>query len=86
MTPLFFQENGVYTIAKFILPNKQKNAAKSNLLQVINMSLVLQYQVIEILGNYGKMIYDFQNVQVSTGPCTDYEEKISGKEDWHGIK
>ncbi|XP_054965555.1 serine/threonine-protein kinase Nek10 isoform X8 [Pan paniscus] len=27
------QENGVYTIAKFILPNKQKNAAKSNLLQ-----------------------------------------------------
>eukprot|EP00074_Homo_sapiens_P112581 XP_024309142.1 serine/threonine-protein kinase Nek10 isoform X12 [Homo sapiens] len=33
MTPLFFQENGVYTIAKLILPNKQKNAAKSNLLQ-----------------------------------------------------
>ncbi|NP_001381898.1 serine/threonine-protein kinase Nek10 isoform 11 [Homo sapiens] len=27
------QENGVYTIAKLILPNKQKNAAKSNLLQ-----------------------------------------------------
>ncbi|XP_071465406.1 serine/threonine-protein kinase Nek10 isoform X8 [Marmota flaviventris] len=27
------QENGVYTIAKLILPNKQKNAAKTNLLQ-----------------------------------------------------
>ncbi|XP_060036432.1 serine/threonine-protein kinase Nek10 isoform X3 [Erinaceus europaeus] len=27
------QENGIYTIAKLILPNKQKNAAKSNLLQ-----------------------------------------------------
>ncbi|MBZ3870265.1 Serine/threonine-protein kinase Nek10 [Sciurus carolinensis] len=27
------QENGVYIIAKLILPNKQKNAAKSNLLQ-----------------------------------------------------
>ncbi|KAM5188689.1 serine/threonine-protein kinase Nek10 isoform 3-T3 [Callospermophilus lateralis] len=27
------QENGVYTIAKLILPNKQKNAVKTNLLQ-----------------------------------------------------
>uniref|UniRef100_A0A452DQA4 NIMA related kinase 10 n=1 Tax=Capra hircus TaxID=9925 RepID=A0A452DQA4_CAPHI len=27
------QENGIYTIAKLILPNKQKNAAKTNLLQ-----------------------------------------------------
>ncbi|XP_050016465.1 serine/threonine-protein kinase Nek10 isoform X1 [Alexandromys fortis] len=27
------QENGVYTIAKLILPNKQKNAAQTNLLQ-----------------------------------------------------
>uniref|UniRef100_H0V359 Serine/threonine-protein kinase Nek10 n=1 Tax=Cavia porcellus TaxID=10141 RepID=H0V359_CAVPO len=27
------QENGVYTIAKLILPNKQKNAAKTHLLQ-----------------------------------------------------
>ncbi|XP_033068730.1 serine/threonine-protein kinase Nek10 isoform X7 [Trachypithecus francoisi] len=27
------QENGVYTIAKLILPNKQKNAEKTNLLQ-----------------------------------------------------
>ncbi|KAM7063062.1 serine/threonine-protein kinase Nek10 isoform 1-T3 [Molossus nigricans] len=27
------QENGVYTIAKLILPSKQKNAAKTNLLQ-----------------------------------------------------
>ncbi|XP_029419382.1 serine/threonine-protein kinase Nek10 isoform X3 [Nannospalax galili] len=27
------QENGVYTIAKLILPNKQNNAAKTNLLQ-----------------------------------------------------
>lgn len=27
------QENGVYTIAKLILPNKQSNAAKTNLLQ-----------------------------------------------------
>ncbi|XP_069329426.1 serine/threonine-protein kinase Nek10 isoform X8 [Eulemur rufifrons] len=27
------QENGVYTIAKLILPNRQKNAAKTNLLQ-----------------------------------------------------
>ncbi|XP_062970395.1 serine/threonine-protein kinase Nek10 isoform X7 [Cynocephalus volans] len=27
------RENGVYTIAKLILPNKQKNAAKTNLLQ-----------------------------------------------------
>uniref|UniRef100_A0A452STR3 NIMA related kinase 10 n=1 Tax=Ursus americanus TaxID=9643 RepID=A0A452STR3_URSAM len=27
------QENGVYTIGKLILPNKQKNAAKTNLLQ-----------------------------------------------------
>ncbi|XP_073899877.1 serine/threonine-protein kinase Nek10 isoform X3 [Castor canadensis] len=27
------QENGVYTIAKLILPHKQKNAAKTNLLQ-----------------------------------------------------
>lgn len=42
MVPLFFQENGVYTIAKLILPNKQKNAAKTNLLQVINVSIVLQ--------------------------------------------
>ncbi|XP_052046667.1 serine/threonine-protein kinase Nek10 isoform X4 [Apodemus sylvaticus] len=30
---LLFQENGVYTIAKLILPNKQSNAAKTNLLQ-----------------------------------------------------
>ncbi|XP_077651777.1 serine/threonine-protein kinase Nek10 isoform X7 [Urocitellus parryii] len=30
---LLLQENGVYTIAKLILPNKQKNAAKTNLLQ-----------------------------------------------------
>ncbi|XP_065740862.1 serine/threonine-protein kinase Nek10 isoform X4 [Phocoena phocoena] len=30
---LFFQENGIYTIAKLILRNKQKNAAKTNLLQ-----------------------------------------------------
>ncbi|NP_001381897.1 serine/threonine-protein kinase Nek10 isoform 10 [Homo sapiens] len=30
---LLLKENGVYTIAKLILPNKQKNAAKSNLLQ-----------------------------------------------------
>lgn len=49
---LFFQENGVYTIAKLILPNKQKNAAKTNLLQVISMSIVLQYWVTEIWGNW----------------------------------
>ncbi|XP_076724772.1 serine/threonine-protein kinase Nek10 isoform X6 [Callospermophilus lateralis] len=30
---LLLQENGVYTIAKLILPNKQKNAVKTNLLQ-----------------------------------------------------
>lgn len=41
MALLFFQENGIYTIAKLILPNKQKNAAKTNLLQVISMSIVL---------------------------------------------
>ncbi|XP_069329425.1 serine/threonine-protein kinase Nek10 isoform X7 [Eulemur rufifrons] len=29
----FSEENGVYTIAKLILPNRQKNAAKTNLLQ-----------------------------------------------------
>lgn len=50
---LFFQENGVYTIGKLILPNKQKNAAKTNLLQVISMSIFLQYQVTEIWGNSG---------------------------------
>lgn len=52
---LFLQENGVYTIAKLILPNKQKNAAKTNLLQVISMSIVLQYQVTEIWGNSGNI-------------------------------
>ncbi|XP_046956272.1 serine/threonine-protein kinase Nek10 isoform X7 [Lynx rufus] len=30
---LLSRENGIYTIAKLILPNKQKNAAKTNLLQ-----------------------------------------------------
>ncbi|XP_026541540.1 serine/threonine-protein kinase Nek10 [Notechis scutatus] len=30
---LFKQENGVYTIAKLLLPNKQRNIAKANLLQ-----------------------------------------------------
>lgn len=57
--PLFFQENGVYTIAKLILPNKQKNAAKTNLLQVTNISVALQYQVTEIWGNPDNLIYDF---------------------------
>ena len=41
MASLFFQENGIYTIAKLILRNKQKNAAKTNLLQVINISIIL---------------------------------------------
>lgn len=60
MAPLFLQENGVYTIAKLILPTKQKNAARTNLLQVINMSIVLQYRVTEIWGNFGNNIsYDF---------------------------
>lgn len=59
MCPLFFQENGVYTIAKLILPNKQKNAAKTNLLQVISTSIVLQYQVTEIWGNFDNIICNF---------------------------
>ncbi|GAB1298596.1 Serine/threonine-protein kinase Nek10 [Apodemus speciosus] len=40
------QENGVYTIAKLILPNKQSNAAKTNLLQLLciqNPEVSLQY-------------------------------------------
>lgn len=57
MDTLFFQENGVYTIAKLILPNKQKNAAKTNLLQVISMYIVLQYQVTETWGNFDNLIY-----------------------------
>lgn len=56
MMLLFFQENGVYTIAKLILPNRQKNAAKTNLLQVINMSMVLQYQVTEVQGTSDNII------------------------------
>ena len=40
VAPLFFQENGVYTIAKLILPNKQKNAANTHLLQVRRVSIV----------------------------------------------
>lgn len=55
--PLFFQENGVYTIAKLILPNKQKNAAKTNLLQVMKMSIPFQYQVTEIRGSSDNAVY-----------------------------
>lgn len=49
----------MYTIAKLILPNKQKNAVKTNLLQVTNISVALQYQVTEMWGNSDNLIYDF---------------------------
>uniref|UniRef100_A0A8C0G1K3 Serine/threonine-protein kinase Nek10 n=1 Tax=Chelonoidis abingdonii TaxID=106734 RepID=A0A8C0G1K3_CHEAB len=35
------QENGVYTIAKLILPNKQRNAVKANLLQSLEIYLMI---------------------------------------------
>lgn len=34
LTFLCFQANGIYTIAKLILPNKERNAEKTSLLQV----------------------------------------------------
>lgn len=47
MASLFFQENGVYTIAKLILPSKQKNAAKTNLLQVTSLSFAFYLKVLK---------------------------------------
>eukprot|EP00069_Balaena_mysticetus_P014724 bmy_08828T0 len=44
------QENGIYTIAKLILRNKQKNAAKTNLLQFYVLKTLLVYQKIILRG------------------------------------
>lgn len=39
LTFLCFQANGVYIIAKLVLPDKEKNAEKAYLLQVTSFSV-----------------------------------------------
>lgn len=63
-----FQANGIYTIAKLILPNKERNAEKTNLLQVTAFIIIAYWKSKAVLENFhGFKIYFKVNILLEEG-------------------